>query len=814
VIGAPLVLGGVYPWGMASTAAAALLALALALAGSPNRSLPLTMLAIAVLGAFGWSVLQALPLPCSVAEVFARASAEQLRTAHRMLGLPTPGWCTLSRDPAATREEVVKGMAIVSGFLAALVLCRGGHRRWVLGSVGAAAIVLAAVAFGHELLDAKSVFGLYEPVEVRDAPLLTPLLNLNSAGGLLAMCVPLLIGLALAEHATPARLAYGSGAVLVASAVLMTRSRGAIGALVAGLLLLALLAAVKRRRSGRSRATAGVRTRLESLGIPVVLVFGLGLAVYAWHEEVVAEFERSNLDKFQVILQGLRFSLQAPWVGVGRGAFAATFASFFNTLNRFEYAENFVVQWLTEWGYPVALLLLAVMGVAVARALRTARSPERLGALCGLVAFTAQSLVDVGLELVGVAVVAAVLLAASTAERVGRRARGPGASTRPVGPVLVLAGAVALALLWAPIHAEHHPYLEARMRDAFERGDGAGFQRTLRRAVLAHPSDPVFPVFAAAEALRRGDRRAGHWINRALQLVPGWPAPHMLAAQWLLRAGHRKQALLELQVAVGLDRWHSRTLLCQMAEFDLESVATLRPKGLERRLFLQVLAPCFAPETPRSARLDALILAEFPDDGGAWLREAQRRFAGGDFQGAVQAAERAAGPGTTQPALELRARALAALGRRPEALEVLRLAERTSPDLRPLIEVQARILADMGDHPGMVEAIGRLRGLAGASPEAVARVFMLEGSLEQLLGNPVAAMASFEEAHSITGETSALRAIAALADERGDRRRAAWAYTQLCDLAPNEAGPCARKAELLSALRRELPAGALQPKPE
>jgi hypothetical protein len=573
----------------------------------------------------------------------------------------------------------------------------------------------------------------------------------------------------------------------------MTRSRGAVGALLFGLVLLLLLEHL--RRAPRPAGRVDWPARVTDFGIPAAIAIGLCLAAYAWHAEVLVEFERGNWDKLDVIARTARFAAEHPWLGVGRGAFSATFAAFYNTQSRFEYAENFVVQWVADWGAPIALMLLVACGHAFLRALRSARSVDRLAGLSGIAAIALQNLVEIGFELVGLAVVVACLFGATVADRSDEAQRGPRSAWQRAAFGVPVAFAIALALLWSPIHRDHRHSLELQLRARFEAGDRAGFRAILKRALLSHPSEPVFAVLGATDALRASDPDAGRFINRSLQLVPGWPASHLLAANWLFRAGHRRQGLLELSIAVSKGAWASRDLMCPIAAADLKGVANLRPAGLDRQHFLGVLARCFFSDPPNAAARDAIILAEYPRDAAALMRDGECKLAAGLPAAALEAAKAASPAG--QAARLLEGRALVALDRRQEALAAFRKAEELpGKETDVALVEQAHLLARMGERTRVHDLIGRLRGRAEGS-SGVAQAFLLEAALERQMGQPGAALAAYEAAFGITGDSSALRAIAETAHELGDRRRAGWAYSELCGLNPKDELACSRTHELL-----------------
>jgi tetratricopeptide (TPR) repeat protein len=812
IVVAPQLLGGVYPWGMLLISGGALCALGLALWASQRSGVRWAPLVAAMLIALLWTMVQATPLPCAFVEHIAPKAAAEVQRAYRVLGSVPPTWCALSQDPGGTREEVVKGIGITASFVCAWILARRGYSRAIYRAVAASGTLLAAVALAHAAVGATSVFGLYEPIEIRAQPFLAPLMNLNTLGGFLAMCVPILISLAFSEGATAReRLLLQLCTGLVACAIFMTRSRGAVGALFLGVGLFVFCAWLNRRLRAAHESRAP-RAHYDQLAAVLVIASALAVVVYGGYSEIVPEFRGGGWEKLELIDRVLHFAARQPVIGVGRGAFGSAFAPEHNTSNRFEYAEDFVAQWVTEWGAPVALLLIGAIAHAMVQAVRRGRSIERMGALAGLLALAAQNLVDIGLELIGVAIVASALLAACTASAISTRER-----KRARGSRLPLAGftlCVALLLALArPIYTDHATYLREQLAERFEARDREGFRASLVRAVAAHPSDAPCAVLAASEALLHADPAAGGWINRAMQLAPGWSAPHELAARWLWRGGRVDQARIELAAAMSRDPYATRGLACSMAKTDPVAVAHVIPPGPHRRLLFEFLAQCIGTESEAAAQIDAIIVGEFPDDPNVALRNVQRHLARGEAQAAYDMAEAALrrAPNLAVDASLLQVRALRALGRDDEAVAALQRAQKAAPDSTKLVAEEAQLQADRGDRAGTQAALARLRGLSAARAGDTANAFMLEATLERKLGNLPGSLRAYDQAYGITGEYAALSGIASTAEELGDRQRAVWAYGMMCGMGATARDACARRDRLLTRPTVEFPSKAAQP---
>jgi tetratricopeptide (TPR) repeat protein len=791
-LAAPELLAGVYPWGMLSIALAALAAFAAALWASRNHLPAPSWLDGAVLLALGYTALQALPLPCSWVAALAPDSALELLRVHELLSLPAPHSCVLTRDPGATREEIVKGIAIVAAYGAARVLVQRGQRRAVLLSVAGAGALLSVVTLAHVVTDATTVFGVYAPTEILRHELLGPVLNLNALGGLLALCVPMLVALALSADRGPDRLGLLLATLLTTGLLLLTRSRGAVAALAFGLLVLGALTLWARRRRRPASPVADVRVRLARVAMPLAIAVAVGVAVLGTYAELAAEFRGGGLDKLELIARSAAFVREQPWLGVGRGAFASAFARAHQGPTRFDHAENLVVQWAAEWGLPVALaLLLAVLHALVRSVLRLPRSSERwerTGALAGVLAIGAQNLVDLGLELVGIAVLGALALACAVGSR---RALGEASSrSRGIAGALWVAMALPVALLAAPIQRDHLPYADRELRELLAREARPAFRARLRPALLAHPGSPVLAVLGASDALRRDAKDTLAWINRSQELAQGWALPHLFAAQWLWNHGHHAQGLLELSVAARVDLHGSRALTCAIAARDPDGVLGIAPKTADPELFLELASECVGRDSVVGLRLEAGLAKLQPNAPGPLLRSLARLVQRGEADRALAELRRAPPQLRRAPgAVELEVAALMKAGRPQEALQALQHADPAGANGPSLLRLEIEVRTALKDQAGLQQVFERLRGLADGPAELV-DAYRREAAAWRALGRQASALAAYEQARSISNDTGVLREIARLAAELGDDLRARRAYAELCALDPTDTASC------------------------
>ena len=142
-------------------------------------------------------------------------------------------------------------------------------------------------------------------------------MNGNHLGGFAMLGA--LLGAGLAVQGREARNRWLVASAFCSVIVAWTLSRGAIGGLLFGFVLFAgwLLAA-----RGASRRQAVVP--LAALGAAAI-----GVAAFVGLESIAARFQTQGLDKIAVAARGLRLLDDGPtwWLGIGRGAFSATFVA-------------------------------------------------------------------------------------------------------------------------------------------------------------------------------------------------------------------------------------------------------------------------------------------------------------------------------------------------------------------------------------------------------------------------------------------------------------------------------------------------------
>jgi tetratricopeptide (TPR) repeat protein len=801
LMGAPQLLGGVLPWTVNAIAIASLICLGMIGLRCPGSAQQFPGLGLVLLAVSLWTAFQTLPLPCSWVAAVAPQSVAKLQGLRTIFGDSRLGVCTISQDPGATQLEIVKAVALVASFSVAWMFAATGGRRRVLGLIAGSTALMSVVALAHWVLEQNRVFGLYTPVGITRGWLLGPLMNPNNLGGFVAMGVPLFIGLGYRASGSNERLLSYVGLALTSTTAVLSLSRGAIGQLLASVVIMVFV--VYRKRTQRTRKDRKALP-LREIALATAGAGGLGLGAYLVGDEALRDFSSGKLDKLELGGRALRFAFDHALTGVGRGAFGSAFVGFEGSLSRYRYAENFVAQWAADWGLPVAAVLIGAIAYALYHAIRRSQSLAHISACIALIAFGAQNLVDFGIELVGIGVVAVALLAACLAPSPDEAElpRNTGSVLRRGSTVAAITLGVSLALLGLlgpRLTRQSVPALTAELRKSLAVSDRAGFRRKLANALALHPSEPVLTLMAASESLAHKDPKTLVWLNRAMQLAPGWSRPHELAFRWLWQHGEGRQALVELKAAAAVDPASVADAACRLGQVDAEWALSVAPDNDRRPAYLERLASCISQD-PQSAIFDAAVLRELPNSVYPLWHEAGRRFQDGEVDEALQLIERLR---RTHPefqhAVVVRYDMLMKAGRLREVVSEIDTAMVGLSDLKQseLLRIKAMALASAGSMELAREALNELRRRSTTNPERLAQSYVLEGQIHLGLKEPGAALAAYREAYRINPDTITLRTIASIAESFGDRAQALWAYINLCQLEPLGGG-CERRNALLS----------------
>jgi O-antigen ligase len=422
---APLAYGTVEDWSIALFELNALLLgmlLAVKFTVEPSRDwrhwrLAAPLLALVLLGA-----LQLLPLRSGV------AAADVWQAAQ--------AWRALSFDAQATRESVVKLLALLIYFVTALHLLREAPRRRVLlitlTLLGAGTALFAIV----QKLTWNGKFYWVRPASPYIAPF-GPYANYNHFAGMMELLLPLAFAwLLFARVKFEQRALWLFAVILMAAALLYSLSRGGMLALSVELFALLWLA----WRGRRDETHKGNQPLLIGLTVILIGVFALwiGYDALLWRFQSL----RQGAQEYSVVtrLEYWRGAAQMfrdhPVFGVGLGAFPALYPHYGQSsakLERLEKAHNDYLQLLTDAGLLGGLLLIW-FGFELWRQARRQRrrlaewpSQERallLGGYVALLGLAVHSFLDFNLQITANAYLCVLVLALVSAS--SRRAGSSG----------------------------------------------------------------------------------------------------------------------------------------------------------------------------------------------------------------------------------------------------------------------------------------------------------------------------------------------------------------------------------------------------
>lgn len=494
------------------------------------------------------TALQLIPLPVSVLGALS-GKLDLVAGNARALAEPAAS-APLSYDAAATWLELAK-LVGYAGFACCCTRVAASERGRVLlaSIVAGAGAAVAAVTAVHELAGAGSVYGLYAPRYASDPVLVGPFLNPNHLAGVLALCCPVAIALAIHHGRDKVRLVWSGCAVLIAAVAFLSESRTGGLTLIIGVgVVVALAVPIWRQRRNRKRRP----TTSNTIAIALLAGAAASVTIYAVGRGAIDELASTRVDeltgergKVAVWLEAAELIPEHPWTGVGKGGFGFAIRSSDSGVS-YSHAENAYLQVVLDWGVPAAALLALLLLLAVRAAVPRAReSLIDAGLAAGLLAIMAHQIADFTLELPGAALPALIAFAVLTRvelERAPRRARHLRIAGLAVASAAIAAAASPLA---TPARSE----TDALARH-FERRDPRGALDDAIATWRRHPGDFIAAAQVAEALFARGDRRAVAVINRALVLNPAHSGVHLIAARMLRTSQRPEQALVEYQAAI------------------------------------------------------------------------------------------------------------------------------------------------------------------------------------------------------------------------------------------------------------------------
>jgi O-antigen ligase/tetratricopeptide (TPR) repeat protein len=611
-------IGGAHRFSVVALGLLSAAALALQITSQRQLGRPSPLLVL-LAAAAGLTLVQLVPLPAMVMELLYPAAHDLIADGSVLAGSGEPVLLPLSLDPPGTLFELVKLCSYLAlAYVAVRMAVSERGRIRILTAVGLVIGAAAAIGLLNKLLEARTLYGVYQP-RYAYAEFLGPLLNRNHFASLLAAGTLVSAGLALRERVPMAhRLAWAAVAVLCLVESLLIQSRGAAIGLAlglgvfGGLLLLQRWLRVESSRRNRRPELAKVTFPAAILvlcGLTLVIFFSAGGVSEQLTATRASEVTEPH-SKFMAWKSAGLLIEESPWIGVGRGAFESAFtrvhpSSGFLT---FSHLENEYLQGAVDWGLPGALLLaLVVAWIALVLVRRWNGGALAAAGIGVLVTVAAHSVVDFGLELPGLAVpillVAATLTHVPVVEAPQRLAR---ARLLRGGAVagLVVVTALCASPLGRTLHEDHNLLREEESPSL----------ETARAAMDRHPVDYLAAAHVAARLFETGNVEGRNLLNHALLLHPTHPELHRMAANMLVRSGHRRQALVEYHLAIAATRNPVELVRELVRRFPspADAVRGLPVHHLHQRRIARILVEEGRPDV--ALPYLELVVAAYPDD--------------------------------------------------------------------------------------------------------------------------------------------------------------------------------------------------------
>ncbi len=595
VVGSALAMGGAVPsWFLPLGLAITLAGVVVSLASRQRRATAWPAVVFAGLAVY--CLVQALPLPINWVRTLSPVAADVWSRSLLPVGAQvTRG--SLSLAPSASLFEALKWSSYAATFSVAALVGRTRGANWGLAVVFASAVAVALVSLSHAVFGASTVYGVYKPMNVF-ATGVGPFLNPNNLAAYLNLGALVGFGLILARTPVVSRWLLGAGLVTIVAVSLRAGSRGGVATLLLGIIALAAWAVVNRRHT---IAATGRAAWVAIAGLPLLAaLFGVVGADKRFWAELLSE----NSEKLRMPLWTIPVIRDYPWFGVGRGAFESVFFAYRPATGNtaFTHPENFIAQWLSEWGVPISAIAAVALIWSLAPLRRGIfRSAIVMGGLCGIGTLLIQNLADLSLELAGVGVAATAVLGAiwgSVRQASALRPR------RSVFAPWLIRGLLTIGF-WAGVWAalvgvngvdEDRARVRALIAQAAQERTVSGPTRNhlrgeIRRMLERHPADYYFPL-AGAYVARMDRENPMPWIQRALERGPTIGRVHILLGEVLAERGLLNQSLLELRIGVSYEPALSETAarIAVAHTRDAESLMRAVPEGPEGARMLDALA--------------------------------------------------------------------------------------------------------------------------------------------------------------------------------------------------------------------------------
>jgi tetratricopeptide (TPR) repeat protein len=591
---------------------------------------------------------------------------------------------------------------------------------------------------------------------------------------------------------------------LAATQVWVASRSGTACAILGGVLVVALF----RRHARGNRKHIDVTLVVAMAGA----VVGAGLVVLASVDQAADELLTIETSKLHII--GNSFSMLRDfgiW-GVGRGAFEEVFPRFREGVGHLSvsHPENFLAQWTTEWGVPVAALALGAIAFALRPRVALVRARVVSGAWAALVALAVQNLVDFSSEVAGVMVTAAtcaaVVVAGSSGLKPSGRLQRWSQSSRRVAIASACASALSLALglgcLGKGLEADRDALYQALWR----RTSLARMHTLARAAMRRHPTEPYLPYAVGLRAIDRKDESPFPWLGATLERARIYGAAHFMLAD-VLASRSPSQARLEYRLAIEQAPILTEPAAARIPDLvqSYDDALEVVPQGKGGAKLLELLIGDLRERLPATCvRLDRELSDRTSDAEGPADRAAEAAVAdleAGDAAPWCQAAGRslcvdralAGSRGLQKTAPHacrgyiLEARARFATDDRALAVAALERAADEGTDRKACLRSIVEVAMSVHDGALVESSLHQIRQAGCGSDEECLEDYLYVAVVEKRVGNMASALIAYKRAYEHAPENDqVLEQLADAAARSGVHGEAADHYQKLAERHPED----------------------------
>ncbi|MEE2904686.1 MAG: tetratricopeptide repeat protein [Myxococcota bacterium] len=495
-----------------------------------GRSIALPLMTFGFVGLSVFTLAQSLSLPMTVLEWISPKAHEIRSFVH-----PELSSGQISYEAGLSAREATK--LLIYGLLAYATLERFRARRtayrFTLLTLGAILATIAGGAF-HRLFGLEKIFGILTS-STEAYKLYSTFVNVNHASAFSAWGALIALGLALEEPKRKNKAGLLIVAAFCVIACVSMPSRG--GILVLGLGLTGFLIAM--RWSGRKNNASVSNTIVGALVLvgSITAIFQSTLLKREFDDGLGLEAKLGAVRGASKMIQ------DHLWFGIGKGSYTSLFSHYKTSTEQFTYThpENFVIQYLTDWGVLVGGLVVIALILTLTRSLKALQNPSSAGVLIGICVIGLQNIFDFSFEIAGFVIPVLIAFVAHSSHRSLFVKKISATSNVPFALILI----VPLVIL---ITSNYFTFSKGVIEHDLKFLQN---QENTKR-VEQHPANSTMATLMAFHAESANPPKlkdALRWANIALYLSPAYADAHWVVGRLLLRAGIRSQGFEQIRVA-------------------------------------------------------------------------------------------------------------------------------------------------------------------------------------------------------------------------------------------------------------------------